>query len=94
MAKLNAIPHHGYNTGRILSFFYEGILAQTLQFINMMCSGQFMCKSPEKALDFFDELVENNQMWDFSYSTDNSRQSLGPNTSGHGKYTLKEEDDL
>ena len=22
---LNAIPHHGYNTGRILSFFYEGI---------------------------------------------------------------------
>ena len=24
---LNAIPHHGNDTGRILSFFYEGISA-------------------------------------------------------------------
>lgn len=91
---LTAIPHHGYNTGRILSFFYEGISAQTRQFINMMCNGQFMRKSPEEALDFFDELAENNQSWDFSYSAENSRQALGSNTSGHGKYTLREPDDL
>ena len=36
---LTAIPYHGYDTGRILSFFYEGILPQTRQFINMMCNG-------------------------------------------------------
>ncbi|GFY96811.1 hypothetical protein Acr_11g0011170 [Actinidia rufa] len=86
------IPHHGYDTGRILSFFYEGIAPQTRQFINMMYNGQFMRKSPEEALDFFDELVENNQSWDFSYSTDRTRSE--PNTFGHGKYQLKEQNDL
>lgn len=89
---LTAIPHHGYDTGRILSFFYEGIAPQTRQFINMMCNGQFMRKSPEEALDFFDELAENNQSWDFSYSTDRTRNE--PNTYGHGKYQLKEQGDL
>ena len=70
---LNAIPHHDYDTSWILSFFYEEISTQIGQFINMMCNGQFMHKSPEEALDFFDELVENNQSWDFSYSFNNSR---------------------
>ena len=36
---LTVIPHHGYDTGRILNFFYEGISPQTRQFINMMCNG-------------------------------------------------------
>ena len=58
---LIAIPHHGYDTGRILSFFYERIAPQTRQFINMMCNGQFMRKSPEEAQDLFDKLAENNQ---------------------------------
>ena len=47
-----------------------------------------MRKSSEEALDFFDELAENNQSWDFSYSVDNSR------TSEHSKYMLREQDDL
>ena len=67
---LNAIPYHGYYTSQILSFFYEGISAQTRQFINMMCNGQFMRKSLEKALDFFDKLAENNQSSNFSYSVE------------------------
>ena len=42
---LTAIPHHGYDTDCILSFFYEGISPQTRQFINMICNGQFIRKS-------------------------------------------------
>ena len=60
----------------------------------MMCNDQFMRKSPEEALDFFYELAENNQSWNFLYSADNSRRSIGRNTSGHSKYTLREQDDL
>ena len=63
---LIVIPHRGYDTGRISSFFYGGISPQTRQFINMMCNGQFMRKSPKKALDFFNKLEENKQSWDFS----------------------------
>ncbi|GFY80822.1 phosphate transporter 4;5 [Actinidia rufa] len=59
-----------------------------------MVGTMFMSKSPEEAPDFFDELAENNQSWDFSYSVENSRQFLGSNTSGHGKYMLREPDDL
>ena len=44
-----------------------------------MYNGQFMCKSLEEALDFFDELAENNQSWNFLYFAKNSRQSLGSN---------------
>ena len=51
-----------------------------------------MRKSPEEALDFFDELAENNQSWDFSYSIDRTRNE--PNTSRHGKYILREQEDL
>ena len=53
-----------------------------------------MHKIPEETLDFFDELAKNNKSWDFSYSANNSRYSVGPNTSGHDKYMLKEQDDL
>ena len=69
------MPYHinGYDIGRILSFFYKGISPQTKQFINMMCDGQFMRKSHEEALDIFDELVENNQSWDFLYSVDRTK---------------------
>ena len=42
-----------------------------------------MRKSIKEALDLFDELAENNQSWDFSYSVDRTRQE--PNTSGHEK---------
>ena len=53
----------------------------------MMCNVQFMKKSPEKALDFFDELVKNNQSWDFLYSVNRTRHEPNQNTSRHGKYT-------
>ena len=91
---LNAIPHHGYDTGQNLSFFYEGISPQTRQFINMMCNEQFMRKNPEVAFDFFDELAENNQSWDFSYSVDRSRHNISQHTSRQMKNTLREDDNM
>ena len=51
-----------------------------------------MRKSPEEALDFFNDLAKNNQSWDFSYYVVRTRNE--PNTSRHGKYTLREQDNL
>ena len=87
---LNTITHYGYDTDSILRVFYKGISPQTRPFINMMYNGQFMRKSLGEALDFFDELVEHNQLWDISYVADRTRYNSSQNTSGHGKYTLKE----
>ena len=62
-------------------FFLRGNFTTNPAVINMICNGQFMQKSPEETLDFFDELAKNNQVWDFSHSADRSRHSLGPSTS-------------
>ena len=60
----------------------------------MMCNEQFMRKSLEEPLDFFDELAENNQSWDFWYCTNNTRHEPNQNTSRYGKYKVRKQDDL
>ncbi|XP_035545115.1 uncharacterized protein LOC118348198 [Juglans regia] len=60
------------------------------QFVQTMCNGEFFDKEPEEAFEYFDYLAENAQSWDTADVHDRSRQI----ESGHGKYTLKEDDDL
>ena len=38
---LNACPHYGYETWHIISFFYESLKPKMLQFVEMMCNGEF-----------------------------------------------------
>ncbi|XP_041011272.1 uncharacterized protein LOC121255044 [Juglans microcarpa x Juglans regia] len=87
---LNACPHHGYENWRLISFFYESLTPKMRQFVQTMCNGEFFDKEPEEAFEYFDYLAENAQSWDTTDVHDRSRQV----ESGHGKYTLKEDDDL
>ena len=89
---LNACPHHGYETWRIISFLYESLTPKMRQFVEMMCNGEFLNKDPDKAFDYFDLLTENAQSWDTIDTLDRSRASTNP--SGGGKYQLREDDDL
>lgn len=61
---LVAYPHHGYETWKVISFFYEGLTSQMRQFVEMMFNGEFMNKDPEEAWDYFDVVAKNVQSWD------------------------------
>ena len=55
---LNLCPHHGYGIWRIVNYFYDGLSYEELKFIEMMCSGGFLQKSPEEAFEFLEEATE------------------------------------
>ena len=74
----NSCPHHGYETWRIISFFYKSLTPKMHQFVEMMCNGEFLNKDPNKAFDYFDLLVENAQSWDTTGTSDRSRASTTP----------------
>ena len=46
------------------------------QFVEMMCNGEFMSKSPDDAWHYFDLLAENAQVWETTNTIE--RAKLGP----------------
>jgi hypothetical protein len=72
-------------------FFYDGITSNMRQFVEMMCNGEFMSKSPDDAWDYFDLLAENAQVWETTNTIE--REKPGPSSKG-GLYHLKEENDV
>ena len=89
---LNAYPHHGNETWRVIGFFYESLTPKMRQFVEMMCNGEFLNKNPDEAFDYFDLLAGNAQSWDTADTSYRSRASTNP--SRGGKYQLREDDDL
>ena len=81
----------GMRHGELLVFFYDGLFSNMRQFVEMMCNGEFMNKSPDKAWDYFDLLVDNAQVLESTNTSE--RAKLGPSSKG-GLYHLKEEDDV
>ena len=89
---LNTCPHHGFETWRVVSNFYEGLTPQDRQTVELMCNGQFRDKDPEEAMDYLDSLAENAQNWDTAgtYETPDKTQ---PSTTNRGIHHLREEHD-
>ena len=88
---LNVCPHHGFETWRIISYFYEGLTPQSRQVVEMMCNGEFRDKSPEDALDYLEYIAENAQHWD---TVGTYESSVKPQPSGRGMFNLREDHDL
>ena len=90
---LNIFPHHGFETWMLVSYFYEGLISQSRQVVEMMCNDEFRDKSPEGALDYLDYIAENAQHWDTigSYRSSSKPQS---SPSSRGMYKLREDHDL
>ena len=61
------------------------------QFVEIMCNGEFMNKSPDEAEDYFDLLADNAQVWETTNTSE--REKLGPRSKG-SLFHLKEEDDV
>ncbi|XP_052289053.1 uncharacterized protein LOC127899634 [Citrus sinensis] len=90
---LNICPHHGFETWRLVTYFYEGLIPQSRHVVEMMCNGEFRDKNPEDALDYLDQLAENAQHWDTvgTFELTNKQQS---SPSSGGIHNLREDHDL
>ena len=60
----NTCPHHGFETWRLVSHFYEGLTPKDRQMVELMCNGTFEDKDPDEAMEYMDLLAENAQNWD------------------------------
>ncbi|KAL5819379.1 hypothetical protein ACOSQ4_023221 [Xanthoceras sorbifolium] len=90
---LSLCPHHGFESWRQASYFYEGLLPKDRQFIESMCNGNFMKKDPDDAIEFLNEIAEKAHQWSTPSPLDNTDRSK-PSTSSTSKgiYQLKDED--
>ncbi|KAL5547811.1 hypothetical protein UlMin_003042 [Ulmus minor] len=86
---LNSCPHHGYESWRVVSYFYDGLQNRERQFIETMCNGEFLHKDPDEAMDFLDDLSEKSHTW----TGPNAIESTKKNQTA-GIYQLREEDSL
>ena len=86
---LNQCPHHGYESWRLVSYFYEGLTIRERQFVEMMCNGEFLQKDPEEAFEYLNELAEKAHTWTGPSATDSTSRSRPA-----GIYQLREEDIL
>ncbi|KAK4852583.1 hypothetical protein QYF36_025237 [Acer negundo] len=90
---LNSCPHHGFETRRLVSHFYEGLTPQCRKMVEMMCNGECSDKDPKEALEFLDLMAKNAQNWDTTGNHEAPSKAQLSTSSG-GMYNLKEEDDL
>jgi hypothetical protein len=58
---LNTCPHHGFETWRLISHFYEGLKLKYRQMVELMCNGTFEDKDPNEVMEYLDLLAENAQ---------------------------------
>ena len=56
---LNTCPHHGFETWRLVSHFYEGLTPKDRQMVELMCNGTFEDKDSGEAKEYLDSLAEN-----------------------------------
>lgn len=79
-------PHHGFETWRLVQYFYNGLTQTHRNMIESMNSGCFLNLKDEEAYSFLEELSESSQQWDFSSRKDSPSQSKKG-----GIYELKED---
>jgi len=58
---LNTCPYHGFETWRLVSYFYKGLTTKDRQMVKLMCNGTFKDKDLNKAMKYLDLLAENAQ---------------------------------
>jgi hypothetical protein len=90
---LNTCPHHGFETWRLVSHFYEGLTPRDRQMVELMCNGTFKDKDPNKVMGYLDLLAKNAQNWDTT-STYEAPSKSQPQISSGGMYNLRNDHDL
>ncbi|KAJ0008379.1 hypothetical protein Pint_30583 [Pistacia integerrima] len=86
---LKSCPYHGFESWRVVSYFYDGLLSRERQFVETMCNGDFLHKDPDVAIDFLDDLSEKAHTWTGPNALESTRRNQTA-----GIYQLREEDNL
>ncbi|KAL3577368.1 hypothetical protein D5086_022651 [Populus alba] len=85
---LNTCPHHGFETWRLVSHFYEGLTPRDRQMVELMCNGTFEDKDPNEAMEYLDLLAEKcSKLGHHSWKSDsNNAQTSHPPFQAHHNF--------
>ena len=84
-------PHHGYNIGRHIGYFYDGLLSDTKKYIDMMCNGTFFNKTQKEAWNYLEEISEHARRWGDTTEFD---RTTPPQASKGVLCSIRKEDDF
>src|SRR5436853_4269469 len=68
-------PHHGFETWRLVQYFYNGLTQADRSMIESMKGGRFLNLKELEAYEFLENLSESSQQWDYSQRDRNTRRA-------------------
>lgn len=68
------VPHHVYDDFQKAYYFYEGLSRKSKYFVDVMCNGDFLDKTPAEALDYFAHLAKASLTGVYFYTVDNASE--------------------
>ena len=91
----NFCPTHGYDTWRLISYFYEELQRRDHQFVQVACGSEFLQKETEDAMDYLDEIAKNSNTWNRPSPLDSIDRNRSSTTTSSGSvFRLREEDNM
>ncbi|XP_058211544.1 uncharacterized protein LOC131323714 [Rhododendron vialii] len=83
-------PPHGFETWRLVQFFYNGLTQSSRNMLESMNRGGFLNLRGDAAYEFLENLSERSQQWDFT----SHRDKPTPTPKRGGLYEVKEDSDM
>lgn len=83
-------PHHGFETWRLVQYFYNGLTQTNRNMIESMNGGGFLSLTDDEAYKFLENLSDSSQQWDFS----NRRERSVPAIKKGGLFEISEDLDM
>jgi hypothetical protein len=68
------VPHHVYDDFQKAYYFYEGLSRKSKYFVDVMCNGDFLDKTPAEALYYFAHLAKASQTGVYFYTIENASE--------------------
>ena len=87
---ISKCPHQGFETWRLVQYFYNGLTQTNHNIIESMNGGGFLSLMDDEAYKFLENLSESSQQLDFS----NRRERFAPAIKKGGLYDVNEELDI
>ena len=82
--------HHGFETWRLVQYFYNGLTQTNRNMIESLNGGGFLSLIDDVAYKFLEDLSERSQQWDFS----NCRERSTPTVKRGGLHEISEDLDM
>ena len=71
--RVNACPHHGFETLTLANFFYDGLTLSMKQLLESMCNRGFLHTPNNEALELLSSIAKLTRGWEESLARETSR---------------------